>query len=152
MRDCNSEGCAFGRSALNRDLSPMVLHDLLHDGQPESCPVFFALTDERFKNGIADTGRDPTAIVTDPDVDLRTCIRELDLDSSCPPRHGLACIQNEVEEDALELPVIEPSLGGAGLANFHRGIVKLGIASYRVDRVFDCGADAAVCRAQRRAC
>src|SRR6185437_823774 len=144
MRDRNSEGCAFGRSALNRDLSPMVLHDLLHDGEPKSRPIFFALTYERFKDGIADARGNSAPVVTNSNVDLRTCIREFDLDLSRSARHGLARIQNEVEEDALELSMIEPALRRAGLANLDGRVVKFGIASHRMNRVFYGGADASV--------
>src|SRR5689334_7000007 len=54
MRNCNVKGRPVGRSLLDRNLAPVVLHDLLHHRQTKASSIFFPLAYEWFEERLPD--------------------------------------------------------------------------------------------------
>lgn len=107
-RELNQDNRAAPRCALDTHRTTVILNDLAHNGEAETGSVGLAGAHEWVKYRVADDIWDAAAFIDH--ADFKRILAALYIDGNpavVAVRSGFACIQNQVEKNALELLGVE---------------------------------------------
>src|SRR5579884_1875486 len=110
--------------ALQTGIPAVVLKNLLSDGQSQTDPVLFAITDEGLEELVPDRFRNTGTIIYHPDFDTMIVLPKLHFDISGIRRNELAGISQEVDQRPFDLFLLEPGLTTSLARNSDVGTMK----------------------------
>ena len=127
----------------------VVLHNLLHDCEPQPGSIFLAMADEGFKQLPANRFRNASPVVAYPNLNSALYFIERDLDSACLRHNRFARIQQKVIQGPLQLLRIKPSRAVAALTHRDPHLVEFRVYTYGLHNPLDRVPYVAVRRPQR---
>src|SRR5437899_1689137 len=116
---------AFRTGALDAHLAAVVLNDFLDRGEAQPGTVFLAVAHKGLEQVLAHGRRDARTVVGDANLQPLRRAADLHFDFPRIRRRGLAGVEQQVVEDALDLAGIKPAFSPAFLGKRYGNAAEL---------------------------
>src|ERR1019366_1805047 len=152
QRNIHAEGRSRRRRLLHRNIAAVVLQNLLHHGQSHPRPILLAMTDKGLEQPVAHRLGNSRPVILDANLKALPRASQLDVDFAGFRGHGLARIEQQVQQGAFHFLEVEPAFRRAVAGNPYTDALEFRMRFHALHGSIDRRAHIAVARTQRLSC